>query len=54
MKTIDITPTWAGILPTLLVLLQDGSNEGQKTAREELQKMARAADLYNKSIKGAQ
>ncbi len=41
--TIDCTPTWKGILPTLLVGLADGSAEAQKIARGELQRMA---DLY--------
>lgn len=48
MKTIDITPTWEGLLPLLIALIKDGPPEGQKTAEEELRRMARAADLYNK------
>lgn len=44
--TIDCTPTWAAILPTLLVLLEDGSAEGQIYARDELKRMAALADLW--------
>lgn len=47
MKYIDMTPTWEEILPTLLLLLSEGAPEGQKTAREELQRMAKLADERN-------
>lgn len=46
MEIIDCTPTWEGILPTLLLVLRDGNAEGQKGAREELTRMAKLADLY--------
>lgn len=42
--TIDVTPTWAATLPTLLLLLESESPEGQKLARDELAKMAKLAD----------
>jgi len=48
VKTIDLTPTWAGILPGLIAALQDGTATGQKIAREELAKMARLADERNR------
>lgn len=44
--TIDLTPTWAASLPTLLVLLEEGSAEGQLLARAELRRMAALADLW--------
>lgn len=47
MIMVDVTPTWQGILPLLIELLQNGNDAGQRTAREELAKMAKAADLYN-------
>ena len=43
---IDMTPTWEGILPYLLVVMRDGSFEGQKLARQELTRMAKMADAY--------
>ena len=43
---IDMTPTWEGILPYLLVVMRDGSFEGQKLARHELTRMAKLADAY--------
>lgn len=48
MQTIDITPTWQAILPVYFTVLADGNAEGKKAAREELKRMAYAADLWNK------
>lgn len=47
MRSIDATPTWQAILPWLIAAIQDGTEEGQRAAREELARMAKAADLYN-------
>ena len=47
METINITPTWAGILPALIAVIRDGTPEGQRMAAEELQRMAQAADKWN-------
>lgn len=50
--TINITPTWAGVLPTLLVVFTDStSNEDKAFALDELRRMARLADLYVASQK---
>jgi hypothetical protein len=46
MKTIDITPTWEGILPALLAVIENGNFEGRKIALEEITRMAQLADLY--------
>lgn len=53
-KTIDITPTWADILPTYLAVIKDGNAQGHKVAREELQRMAQAADKLNALVKKAE
>ena len=45
---IDVTPTWAGILPLLLA----GAENGVQSAREELLRMARLADAYVAAKKG--
>ena len=46
-KTIDLTPTWEQILPTLLVIHADAETaKARETARTELRRMARLADLY--------
>lgn len=52
-RTIDITPTWRGLLPVFLALIESGTAEGRKTAREELQRMAEAADKFNELTKAA-
>jgi hypothetical protein len=46
LQTIDCTPTWSGILPALLIVLEDGTEEGKKLARIELKRMAEIADKY--------
>ena len=46
MKTIDLTPTWAEILPALLLLLSNGTLEGRETAERELRRMAALATEY--------
>lgn len=43
-ETIDCTPTWVAILPLLLHALENGTAEGQRTARAELVRMAAIAD----------
>ena len=46
ITTIDMTPTWAGVLRMLLLLWTDGDLEGRKVASEELFKMATLADKW--------
>lgn len=47
MTHIDVTPTWAALLPALLAVLKDGTPEGQAMAREELFRLAVAVDAAN-------
>jgi hypothetical protein len=49
--TVDLTPTWSGILPYILTVLRDGNGSGQKIALEELERMAKLADRYVASQK---
>ena len=51
-KTIDITPTWEGILPSLLELLKSPSAEVRGCGIDELTKMARIADGAKNPRKG--
>ena len=45
MKSIDITPTWTGILPGLIRALEDTEDsDARRVIIEELHNMARAAD----------
>lgn len=49
METIDLTPTWREILPLYVAVLEEGTHEGRKTARDEMIRMAGAADRWNAS-----
>lgn len=51
VKTIDCTPTWIAILPMLLAGYEDGSATSRQIAKEELERMAKLADLYVASQK---
>jgi hypothetical protein len=51
IKVIDITPTWEAVLPLMINIIENGKAEGRKDMIDELGKMARCADLYNKMIK---
>lgn len=48
VRTIDMTPTWAGILPTLRLLIENSNSEGRATAWAELERMAALADERNR------
>lgn len=58
MQTIDCTPTWAGLIPMLLTLLNpDNVQKGKKRetpayVRGELKRMAAAAQHYHQQIIG--
>lgn len=47
-KKIDVTPTWAAMLPVLLMILKDATEEGNAEARIEMGRMAQIADVWNK------
>ncbi len=44
VETVDITPTWQGVLPVYLEALEDGPEAARKPAREEIRRMAKALD----------
>jgi hypothetical protein len=46
-RTVDLAPTWEALLPAFLAVLADGTEEGKRIAREELRRMAQAADFWN-------
>ena len=50
-KTVDVTPTWQGILPALLTLLQSDNPKTRQVAESELRRMAGLADGYIESLK---
>lgn len=47
-----MVPTWEAILPIYLMAYENGENKGRSAALEELQRMAKLADLYLVSKKG--
>lgn len=44
---LDVTPTWTALLPYFFAVLEDGTAEGKRIARDELRRMAQAADNWN-------
>jgi hypothetical protein len=44
MRTIDMTPTWETAVRIYMMVLEDGTEEGKVTAREELLRLARNYD----------
>ena len=51
MQTIDLTPSWSALLPALLAVVKDGTEEGRTAAAHELRRMAQAADQLNVELK---
>lgn len=45
-RRIDATPTWKGIMPALIAVIENGTSEGRENAVEELMRLACAADRY--------
>lgn len=50
VATINATPTWAAVLPLLFAALENGTAEGKRIARAELERMAIAADSFNAAV----
>lgn len=42
--TIDMTPTWLGVLPLFLAAIENGTDAAKTAARQELTRMAKIAD----------
>lgn len=49
--TIDLTPTWRGIMPMLIAGLIDGTDQGRRIATEELFRLANMVDEVNRETK---
>ena len=51
MKTIDITPTWSALIPTMVEVLKNpkASSEAKKMISDELVRLAKIVDAYNES-----
>lgn len=53
MKTIDITPTWQALLPTMLAVIANpkASHESKEVITEELMRLAKIVDDQNAKAK---
>ncbi len=47
VQTIDATPSWAGLIPALVAMIENGTAESRALAIEELTRLARSADKQN-------
>lgn len=45
-RPIDETPTWAGLMPALIAVIENGTDQGRENAVAELMRLAAAADTY--------
>jgi hypothetical protein len=52
--TVDITPSWCGLVPYLIAMIRDGNEKAYLEAKENLQRMAYAADLTVQQVKDAE
>ncbi|NJL71046.1 MAG: hypothetical protein HC888_05235 [Candidatus Competibacteraceae bacterium] len=51
-RTIDLTPTWAAILPSILAVLEHAqTEEARDNMKAELRRMADAADRWNEHVR---
>jgi hypothetical protein len=47
-RTVDITPTWSGLVTLLVYVIENSeTKEGRDNALAELRRMAEAADQWN-------
>jgi hypothetical protein len=53
-RTINMTPTWADLLPAMLAVIENGTPEGQTVIRAELARMAKAADWAREKAASAE
>lgn len=51
IKTIDILPTWRQAMSIYITSLEHGNEQGKKSAREELYRIADYLDMLNKKNK---
>jgi hypothetical protein len=48
VRYVECTPSWQGIMPALLNVIENGETfEAKQAVRDELQRVAKAADRYN-------
>lgn len=47
-NTIQLQPTWRGVVPLLIAALTEGTETGRRIATEELYRLADFADSINR------
>jgi hypothetical protein len=52
-QTVNIAPSWAGILPALIALIENGNGQGRRFAISELERLAQLVDANNKALREA-
>lgn len=45
--TVNLTPTWAGLMPAFFAVMENGTGEGKAIARDELNRLASGMDSAN-------
>jgi hypothetical protein len=48
-QTIDLTPSWQGLMPALIAVLRGGNLKGVQEVTEELTRLAKEVDAMNKA-----
>ena len=46
VRTVDVTPTWSGLIPVFRVIVEDGTTEAGEAIWKEITRMAELADAY--------
>lgn len=50
-RVVDVTPKWTHVLPLLIAAIESGGFKAKEIATEELQNMARLADIGADAVK---
>lgn len=54
VETIDVTPKWEGLYPLFVEWIDSGTSEQKQYVKEELLKLCKSTDEYNKLLKATQ
>ena len=51
MNEIDITPSWTTVMPYMIYILTQGTEEGKQEVAKELIRLARIVDQNNERLR---
>ena len=51
MNEIDITPSWTAVMPYMIYILTQGTEEGKQEVAKELIRLARIVDQNNERLR---